>query len=139
MKNVKRILPFTIPVFLCAGVFGCSDNVTFEWMKVRNEPMIAGFIDDSLVVVTDCRQWLEITETWNGGYSEESSCGHDRMMVYNYQVQEDGPRWTDSLTNKSGGWRWYQMTDSIFWRWDGNSILLWKVGGGSQNRSFKKE
>ena len=128
MKNTKRILPFTMPVFLCAGLFGCSDNVTFEWMKVRNEPKIAGFIDDSLVVVTDCRQWLEITETWNGGYSEESSCGHDRMMVYNYRVQEDGPRWMDSLTNKRGGWKWNQMTDSIFWRWDGNELLLWKLG-----------
>ena len=43
-------------------------------------------------------------------------------------MQEDGPRWSDSLTNKSGGYRWYQLTDSIFWRWEGNNILLWKIG-----------
>ena len=89
---------------------------------------IAGFIDDSLVVAYDCRGWLETTETWNGGYSEDESCGHDRLLVFNYRVQEDGPRWTDSLTNKSGGYRWYQLTDSIFWRWDGYNILLWKLG-----------
>lgn len=31
MKNVKRILPFTMPVFLCAGLFGCSDNVKIRY------------------------------------------------------------------------------------------------------------
>ena len=49
-------------------------------------------------------------------------------MVFNYRVREDGPRWSDSLMNKSGGYRWYQLTDSIFWRWDENDILLWKIG-----------
>lgn len=50
------------------------------------------------------------------------------MMVYNYRVQENGPRWSDSLTNKSDGYHWYQMTDSVFWRWEGDNILFWKVG-----------
>ena len=94
----------------------------------RGSAEIAGFIDDSLVVVTDCREWYEDTETWNGGYYSDVSCGHDRMMVYNYRVQENGPRWSDSLTNKSNGYHWYQMTDSVFWRWEGDNILLWKVG-----------
>ncbi len=89
---------------------------------------IAGFIDDSLVVAYDCRGWLETTETWNGGYSEDESCGHDRLLVFNYRVQEDGPRWSDSLTNKSGGYRWYQLTDSIFWCWEEKNVLLWKIG-----------
>ncbi len=136
MKNVKRILPFTIPVFLCVGLFGCSDSVTFEWGKFRSDRTIAVFINDSLVVVTDCRRWHKITETWNGGYSEESSCGHDRMMVYNYRVQEGGPRWTDSLTNTRGGWRWNQMTDSVFWRWDGDVFWLWKVGEKMQKKKM---
>ena len=43
-------------------------------------------------------------------------------------MQEDGPRWTDSLTNKRGGYRWYQLTDSIFWRWEEKNMLLWKIG-----------
>ena len=78
--------------------------------------------------MTDCREWYEDTETWNGGYYSDVSCGHDRMMVYNYRVQENGSRWSDSLTNKSNGYHWYQMTDSVFWRWEGDNILLWKVG-----------
>ena len=122
-----RLLIVSLAAFACVGVLGCSDRVEFKWVG-RGNMSIAGFIDDSLVVAYDCRGWLETTETWNGGYSEDESCGHDRLLVFNYRVQEDGPRWTDSLTNKSGGYRWYQLTDSIFWRWDGYNMLLWKLG-----------
>ena len=126
----EKLLAFAMVAMSCACMWGCCDKVEFKWSDGRGTPLIAGFIDDSLVVAYDCREWLETTESWSigDGYSEKSSCGHDRLLVYNYRVQEDGPRWTDSLTNKSGGYRWYQLTDSIFWRWEGNNILLWKVG-----------
>ena len=115
----------TVLAYICS--LGCGDRVEFKWVG-RNNMSIAGFIDDSLVVAYDCRGWLETTETWNGGYSEDESCGHDRLLVFNYRVQEDGPRWSDSLTNKSGGYRWYQLTDSIFWCWEEKNVLLWKIG-----------
>lgn len=129
-SEMARLLAVAITAFACVCMWGCSDRVEFKWSDGRGSPLIAGFIDDSLVVAYDCREWLETTETWSigDGYSEESSCGHDRLLVYNYQVQEDGPRWTDSLTNKRGGYRWYQLTDSIFWRWEEKNILLWKIG-----------
>ena len=135
MKNLlkkfgkMRLIVVLMGLFLCVCMCGCSDKVEFKWVG-RGNMKIAGFIDDSLVVAYDCRGWLETTETWSigDGYSEKSSCGHDRLLVYNYRVQEDGPRWSDSLTNKSGGYRWYQLTDSIFWRWDEKDILLWKLG-----------
>ena len=126
----QRVIVAAITAFACVCMWGCSDRVEFKWSDGRGTPLIAGFIDDSLVVAYDCREWLETTETWSigDGYSEESSCGHDRLLVFNYRVQEDGPRWTDSLTNKSGGYRWYQLTDSIFWRWEEKNMLLWKIG-----------
>jgi hypothetical protein len=126
----QRLIVAAITAISSVGMWGCSDQVEFKWSDGRGTSLIAGFIDDSLVVAYDCREWLETTETWSigDGYSEESSCGHDRLLVYNYRVQEDGPRWTDSLTNKRGGYRWYQLTDSIFWRWEGKNILLWKIG-----------
>ena len=129
MRNGMNKLLTVTAVLACVCMWGCTD-VDFKWSDGRGTPLIAGFIDDSLVVAYDCREWLETTETWSigDGYSEKSSCGHDRLLVYNYRVQEDGPRWSDSLTNKSGGYRWYQLTDSIFWRWEGNNILLWKIG-----------
>ena len=125
----EKLLAVAMAVFACVCMWGCTD-VDFKWSDGRGTPLIAGFIDDSLVVAYDCREWLETTETWSigDGYSEKSSCGHDRLLVYNYRVQEDGPRWSDSLTNKSGGYRWYQLTDSVFWRWAENDILLWKLG-----------
>ena len=126
-SEMARLFALLALACACVGMWGCSDRVEFKWVG-RGNMSIAGFIDDSLVVAYDCRGWLETTETWNGGYSEDESCGHDRLLVFNYRVQEDGPRWTDSLTNKSGGYRWYQLTDSIFWRWDGYNILLWKLG-----------
>ena len=126
--GINRLKVFALLTLACVCMWGCSDDVTFKWSDGRGSVEIAGFIDDSLAVVTDCREWYEDTETWNGGYYSDVSCGHDRMMVYNYRVQENGPRWSDSLTNKSNGYHWYQMTDSVFWRWDGDNILLWKVG-----------
>ena len=126
--GLRKMLAVLAVAFACVSMWGCSDDVTFRWSDGRGSAEIAGFIDDSLAVVTDCREWYEDTETWNGGYYSDVSCGHDRMMVYNYRVQESGPRWSDSLTNKSNGYHWYQMTDSVFWRWDDDNILLWKVG-----------
>ena len=125
--GLQRLMVVVITAFTCVSMWGCGDQVEFKWVG-RGNMSIAGFIDDSLVVAYDCRGWLETTETWNGGYSDDESCGHDRLLVYNYRVQEDGPRWTDSLTNKRGGYRWFQLTDSIFWRWEGKNILLWKLG-----------
>ncbi|MBQ2561118.1 MAG: hypothetical protein II565_11125 [Fibrobacter sp.] len=124
----EKLLAVLAVALACVSMWGCSDDVTFKWSDGRGSVEIAGFIDDSLAVVTDCREWYEDTETWNGGYYSDVSCGHDRMMVYNYRVQENGPRWSDSLTNKSNGYHWYQMTDSVFWRWEGDNIFLWKVG-----------
>lgn len=128
MVEIRKILAVALAAFACVSMWGCSDDVTFKWSDGRGSVEIAGFIDDSLAVVTDCREWYEDTESWNGGYYSDVSCGHDRMMIFSYRVQEDGPRWSDSLTNKSNGYHWYQMTDSVFWRWEGDNILLWKVG-----------
>lgn len=126
--GIEKLLAVLAVALACVCMWGCSD-VTFEWNDERSKPSIAGFINDSFVVVTDCRGWYEDTETkWNSGYSTVTSCGHDRMMVYNYRVQEDGPRWSDSLTNEYDGQRWFQMTDSVFWRWNGDDLFLWKVG-----------
>ena len=63
--------------------------------------------------------------------SEESSgCGRERLCVYNYRVQEDGPRWCDSLSSKKmTGIFAGQMTDSVIWGGEvSKSVQLWKIG-----------
>ena len=141
MGGMKKFQVALVSLLACVGMWGCSDDVSFEWGKYRSDESIAGFIDDSLVIVTDCRRWHKNTEGWNGSYSEETSCGHDRMLIYNYRVQENGPRWTDSLTNTSGGGYWKQLTDSIIWRWDGEkqeNLMLWKIGFPAIELKLKK-
>lgn len=110
-------------------MWGCSDDVTFEWENSRRNAKVVGFIDDSLVMVSDYRFWLEVTDSWNGEHLEDSDAGNPRLCVYNYRVQEDGPRWCDSVSElHSSSWFYGQLTDSVVW---GSglpySIKLWKI------------
>jgi len=110
-------------------MWGCSDDVTFEWENSRRNAKVVGFVDDSLVMVSDYRFWLEVTDSWNGAHLEDSDAGNPRLCVYNYRVQEDGPRWCDSVSElHSSSWFYGQLTDSVVW---GSglpySIKLWKI------------
>lgn len=133
MNRLRFVAWIVCMVTVCAWMWGCSDDVSFEWSKTRSDREIAAFVDDSFVVVTDTRRWIESTEGWNGSYSESYGCGNDGICVYNYRVQEDGPRWCDSIDSESGSYHWYQLTDSIVWSgspWEGagSFIKLWKIG-----------
>ena len=113
----------------CVCMWGCSDDVTFEWENSRRNAKVVGFVDDSLVMVSDYRFWLEVTDSWNGEHLEDSDAGNPRLCVYNYRVQEDGPRWCDSVSElHSSSWFYGQLTDSVVW---GSglpySIKLWKI------------
>lgn len=133
LDKKKFITQLIITIIICICIYGCSDNVDFDWSDYRSDRNIAAFIDDSFVVVTDTRRWIETTEKWNGAYKDKDGCGNDRMCIYNYRVQEDGPRWCDSTTSESGSYKWFQLTDSVIWAgspWDGagSFIKLWKIG-----------
>ena len=73
-------------------------------------------------------------------YWDVVESGHERLCVYNYRMQEDGPRWCDTLGeyNMTNAFRG-QMTDSIVWGGDmPNSIRLWKVGETQHQIKLKK-
>lgn len=73
-------------------------------------------------------------------YWDVVESGHERLCVYNYRVQENGPRWCDTLGeyNMTNAFRG-QMTDSIVWGGDlSNSIRLWKVGESQHQIKLKK-
>ena len=127
--GIEGLLAILAFAFACVGMWGCTD-VDFHWSDNRSKAKIIGFVDDSLVMVGDYRYWSEITDEWNGGYSEIEGFGHERLCVYNYRVQEDGPRWCDSLENETEtGAFMGQMTDSVIWG-SGlpNLLKLWKIG-----------
>ena len=138
--GLKRLLAVLAVAFACVCMWGCSDDVTFEWDKSRGNAKIVGFIDDSLVMVGDYRFWHETTEGWNGDYREDEGVGNPRLCVYNYRVQEDGPRWCDSLSElNSPGWFSGQLTDSVIWGGDvAGKLKIWKVGGNPHEIGITK-
>ena len=129
-----------LPVaFACICMWGCSEN-EFHWDESRSNARVIGFVNDSLVMVGDSRCWYETWDPWFASYQEESGCGRERLCVYNYRIQENGPRWCDSLSNNEmtgvfGG----QLTDSIVWGGDvSTSIRLWKIGEKPHEIELKK-
>lgn len=127
--DFEKLLAFATVALLCVSMWGCSDDVTFKWEDSRRNAKVIGFVDDSLVMVSDYRFWLETRESWNGEYYDNEDAGNPRLCVYNYRVQEDGPRWCDSVSElHSSSWFYGQLTDSVVWG-SGlpNSIKLWKI------------
>ena len=128
--GLRKMLAVLAVAFACVSMWGCSDDVSFEWEKTRRNAKVVGFVDDSLVMVGDYRFWLEVTDSWNGEHLEESGAGNPRLCVYNYRVQEDGPRWCDSVAERNNsGWFGGQLTDSIIWGGDFTAKMrMWKIG-----------
>ena len=130
--GLRKMLAVLAVAFACVCMWGCGDT-TFEWEEKRSGAKVMGFVNDSLVMVEDYRCWHEYTDRWNGEYLEDDGCENARLCVYNYRVQEDGPRWCDSI---SGSWTlglWDgQFSDSVIWGHLNvqreNSISLWKIG-----------
>lgn len=129
MKNVAKFIAVALLALVCGGFAGCSDDVEYQLSENWINAEVVGFIDDSLVMVEDYRYWYEFRESWNGAYSEDSGCENTRLCVYNYRVQEDGPRSCDTSIGYAG----YsgQLTDSVVWYGifgSRSSLQLWKVG-----------
>ena len=128
----ERLLAFATVVLSCVYMWGCSDT-TFEWDERRSGAQVMGFVDDSLVMVEDYRCWSKYTNYANGSSDDDRGCENARLCVYNYRVQEDGPRWCDSLTGSYTNGMWDgQFSDSVIWGHlyvqRKNSISLWKIG-----------
>ena len=138
-KNLFKPLFAILAVALaCVCMWGCSDT-EFRWNEERSGAKVVGFVNDSLVMVGDYRCWTEITDGVGANYKDIDGCGQERLCVYNYRVQEDGPRWCDSLSDRNStgifGMEVHstrpsgQMTDSVIWGGHiDNSIRLWKIG-----------
>lgn len=130
MKNVvSRLIAVAMAMLASVCMWGCSDEVSFEWQG-RGNAKVVGFVDDSLVIVGDYLFWHETTERWNGEYLEDDGTANPRLCTYNYRVQENGPRWCDSIVEENAsGWFSGQLTDSIIWGGSlTGSFKMWKIG-----------
>ena len=125
----EKLLAVAMAVFACVCMWGCSKD-RVSWNEGFSGSQVVGFVDDSLVMVGSYQQRTESHEGLFEPYWDVIESGHERLCVYNYRVQEEGPRWCDTLDeyNMTNAFRG-QMTDSIVWGGDmPNSIRLWKVG-----------
>lgn len=132
---------FAILALALASVcmWGCSED-RVRWNEGFSGAEIVGFVDDSLVMVGSYQMRTESHEGLFEPYWDVIESGHERLCVYNYRVQEDGPRWCDTLGeyNMTNAFRG-QMTDSIIWGGDmPNSIRLWKIGESQHQIKLKK-
>ena len=142
MKNiVSRLFAGLMLALACVSMWGCSswfdEDTHFEWAEHRTEKSIVGFIDDSLVIMYNVRNWYERTD--EDGDQVGSGNGNQAIFIYNYRVQLDGPVFMDSLDNgmeENFNYGLGQLSDSIIWGGNvnhltnemGNVYSFWKMG-----------
>ena len=122
--------------FVCMGMWGCGvdDGWGEREFRAYDVAKVVGFVDNSLVIVADSREWMQETPDYAiGGH------GHQRLRVFNYRIQEDGPRWVDTLDNFVDECDYVlgQLSDSVVWGgqtslytkvWKGPLMTFWKIG-----------
>ena len=137
--EIEGLLAILALAFACVSMWGCSED-RIRWNEGFSGAEIVGFVDDSLVMVGSYQMRTESHEGLFEPYWDVIESGHERLCVYNYRVQENGPRWCDTLGeyNMTNAFRG-QMTDSIIWGGDmPNSIRLWKIGESQHQIKLKK-
>ena len=131
--GLKKLLAVLAVALACVCMWGCGDvfredgEKEFTGHYIKGNAKIVGFIDDSLVIVYDFQYWNQ--DLANG--SQITGTGKQRLRVFNYRVQEDGPRWADTLDNMTEVYDYVkgQLSDSVIW--GGNSrtsFSFWKLG-----------
>lgn len=129
----ERLLAVLAVVLACVCMWGCGDLLREDGEKeftghyVKGNANVVGFIDDSLVIVYDFQYWNQ--DLADG--TQITGTGKQRLRVFNYRVQEDGPRWADTLDNMTEVYDYVkgQLSDSVIWGGNGrNSFSFWKLG-----------
>ena len=131
--GLKRLLAVLAVALACVCMWGCGDvfredgEKEFTGHYVKGNADVVGFIDDSLVIVYDFQYWNQ--DLADG--TQITGTGKQRLRVFNYRVQEDGPRWADTLDNMTEVYDYVkgQLSDSVIWGGNGrNSFSFWKLG-----------
>ena len=134
--EIKRLIVAAMVTLMCVGMWGCGvdDGWGEREFRAYDVAKVVGFVDDSLVIVADSREWMQETPDYAiGGH------GHQRLRVFNYRIQEDGPRWVDTLDNFVDECDYVlgQLSDSVVWGgqpslytkvWKDPLMTFWKIG-----------
>ena len=128
-----RLIGVAMTALACVCMWGCGDLLREDGEKeftghyIKGNAKVVGFIDDSLVIVYDFQYWNQ--DLADG--TQITGTGKQRLRVFNYRVQEDGPRWADTLDNMTEVYDYVkgQLSDSVIWGGNGrNSFSFWKLG-----------
>lgn len=131
--EINRLICVAIGVLACVCMWGCGDLLREDGEKeftghyIKGNAKVVGFIDDSLVIVYDFQYWNQ--DLADG--TQITGTGKQRLRVFNYRVQENGPRWADTLDNMTEVYDYVkgQLSDSVIWGGNGrNSFSFWKLG-----------
>lgn len=131
--GINRLICVAIGVLACVCMWGCGDLLREDGEKeftghyIKGNAKVVGFIDDSLVIVYDFQYWNQ--DLADG--TQITGTGKQRLRVFNYRVQEDGPRWADTLDNMTEVYDYVkgQLSDSVIWGGNGRtSFSFWKLG-----------
>ena len=140
MVEIRRLLVVALTALACVGMWGCSGKT--EWNNSFGGAEVVGFIDDSLVIVYDSQGWHQDQGSFIQDHGDISGRGHQRLRVFNYRVQEDGPRWADTLDNddiEDFNYVKGQLSDSVIWGGDPKSeVSFWKIGEKPHKKKIKK-
>ena len=129
----KPLFAILAVALACVCMWGCGDLLREDGEKeftghyIKGNAKVIGFIDDSLVIVYDFQYWNQ--DLADG--AQITGTGKQRLRVFNYRVQEDGPRWADTLDNMTEVYDYVkgQLSDSVIWGGNGrNSFSFWKLG-----------
>lgn len=139
--GAEKMLAALAVAFAYVCILGCSswfdEDTHFDWAEHRTEKSIVGFVDDSLVIVYNARNWYERTDDDDDQVGRGN--GNQAIWIYNYRVQLDGPVFMDSLDNgmeENFNYGLGQLSDSVIWggnvnhltREMGNVFSFWKIG-----------
>lgn len=131
--GIFRLIGVAMVALACVCMWGCGDLLREDGEKeftghyIKGNANVIGFIDDSLVIVYDFQYWNQ--DLADG--SQITGAGKQRLRVFNYRVQEDGPRWADTLDNMTEVYDYVkgQLSDSVIWGGNGRtSFSFWKLG-----------
>lgn len=140
MRNGMNKLLAVTAVLACVCMWGCSGKT--EWNNSFGGAEVVGFINDSLVIVYDSQGWHQDQGSFIQDHGDISGRGHQRLRVFNYRVQEDGPRWADTLDNddiEDFNYVKGQLSDSVIWGGDPKSeVSFWKIGSKPHKMKVKK-
>ncbi|MBO7513025.1 MAG: hypothetical protein J6T54_08675 [Fibrobacter sp.] len=139
-RNLIVAVKIIAAVLMCVYMWGCGNDM--EWNNDFGGAEVIGFIDDSLTIVYDTQGWHQDLGSFVQDHGDISGRGHQRLRVFNYRVQENGPRLADTLDNddvEDFNYVKGQLSDSVIWGGDPKSVVsFWKIGSKPRKMNVKK-